>query len=226
MPLEAPPPPAELAHLPSRSISGTQLHRIYRRHTSGPWWFASLPADAVDEQRARAGRFDLTTPDGTCYLSTSALAATLEAFQGFGHGLIPDIELRDRCRAETTVPHGTRPAAWLTSGKSRAHGVTQGLWAGPERPLTQRWAAALRRAGWSALFHGVQHDPTGRLRSVTLFDTAGAHPPLDDHDGWAHTDHDLHDDRALLAGLSRYGITVTRSDPDFPVVTLDDSGLI
>ncbi|MGI8822786.1 MAG: RES domain-containing protein [Acidimicrobiia bacterium] len=226
MPLREPPPAAELARLPGRSIVGAALHRVYRLDRGHPWWFASLPTDSTMQQRTAAGRFDLPAPDGTCYLATTPLGAVLEAFQGFGHGLLPDAELKGRRRAETTVPDGTRPAAWLTSGKVRGIGVTQALWTGQDRPLTQRWAAVLHRAGWAALFHGLQHDPTGRLRGVTLFDTGGAHPPLDDHDGWRHTDHRLHHDPALVAGLARYGIAVARSDPDLPVVTLDDSGLL
>lgn len=226
MPLEVPPPPADLLDLPARPIVGTRLHRIYRRRRGQPWWFASIPAGATGADRQAAGRFDLAAPDGTCYLATTPLAAVLEGFQGYGRGLLPDVELRQRLRAEMTVPAGFRPAAWLTRSQARGRGVTQALWASDDRPLTQRWATALRRAGWVALFHGIQHDPSGRLRGVSLFDTAGAHPPLDDAVGWAHTDHDLHTDAAITAGLARYGITVTRSDPDLPVVPLDESGLV
>ena len=225
MPLAEPPPVAELANLPGKSIIGSRLHRVYRRRRGQPWWFASIPAGATSDQRMAGGRFDLPQPDGACYLATSPLGAVLEAFGGFGRGLLPDEELRARLRSEVTAPDRTRPAAWLTSGRVRGRGVTQALWAGPDRPLTQSWAAVLRRAGWTALFHGLQHDPTGRLRGVTLFDAGGAHPPLDDAEGWRHTDHGLHDDAAVIAGLARYGITVTRSDPDLPVVDLDDAGL-
>lgn len=112
----------------------------------------------------------------------------------------------------------------LTSKRARGVGVTAALWAGSIRALTQRWAIAFRRAGWRALYHGIQHDPTGRLRAVTLFDTAGAHPPYGDD--WRRTTHDLHDDDELIDTLARYGIRVTRSDPNLPLVSLDDSGLI
>lgn len=225
MPLVEPPPVAELAHLPGKTIVGSRLHRVYRRRRGRPWWFASIPVDADVQMRMAAGRFDLPEPDGACYLASSPLGSVLEAFAGFGRGLLPDEELRNRLRAQVIVPEGARPAAWLTSGRVRGRGVTQALWAGPDRPLTQMWAAALRRAGWAALFHGLQHDPTGRLRGVTLFDAAGAHPPLDDDQGWGHTDHGLHDDAAVIAGLARYGIDVIRSDPDLPVVDLDDTDL-
>src|SRR5205807_2125629 len=78
-----------------------------------------------------------------------------------------------RARAQMTAPPGAPLAAQLTSPRARSLGVTQALWAGQDRPLTQRWAVALRRAGWLALWHGTQHDPTSTARSITLFDTAG-----------------------------------------------------
>jgi hypothetical protein len=91
--------------------------------------------------------------------------------------------------------------------------------------LTQRWAVALRRAGWLALWHGTQHDPTSESRSITLFDTAGQHAPYDDAEGWSATVHRLDDDRLTRDALDRYGIQVI-PDPDPPTVPLDDSGLL
>lgn len=222
MPLSEPPATLVLRRLPSTGLAGTVLHRVYRRGRSSPWWFASVAPG--DDPRAH-GRFDLPVPHGACYLGTSPLPAALEAFQDFGRGLLPDVELRRRCRAAVEAPPGAPRAAQLTGARARGAGVTAALWAGQDRPLTQRCAAALHRAGWAALYHGIQHDPTGRLRAVSLFDRAGEHVPYDDPE-WRHAGADLHDDEGLRQGLARYGIVVTRSDPDLPVVSLDDSGLL
>jgi len=125
------------------------------------------------------------------------------------------------------VAPGSSPAAAnLTAAKARGIGITLELSTTPDRALTQRWADQLRRAGHRALFHTVRHDPTGRLRAVTLFDKAGPHPPYGDDQGWNGTQHDLHNDPALRAALRRYGITVERSDPALPIVPLQDSGLL
>ncbi|MGH9185770.1 MAG: RES domain-containing protein [Acidimicrobiales bacterium] len=192
---------------------------MFRADRSSPWWFASAPGDA-----RRGGRFDLPAPDGSCYLATSPAGAALEAFQDFGRGVLPASELQGRARAEVVAPEGSPPAVQLTAARARAVGVTQALWAGENRALTQRWAIALRRAGWLALWHGTQHDPTGQTRGVTLFDTAGEHRPYDDP-GWVPTVRPLAGDQPVLAALARYGIQVI-PDPDPATITLDDSGLV
>jgi len=171
------------------------------------------------------GRFDLPDPDGACYLATSASGAALEVFQDFGRGVLPAPELRVRARAQVTAPTNSPRAVQLTAARARAVGVTQALRAGSDRALTQRWAVALRRAGWRALWHGTQHDPTGLARSVTLFDTAGAHPPYDDSEGWVPVVTSLDRDPATLNALARHGIRII-PDPDPTTIPLDESGLL
>ncbi len=220
MPLGEPPDPHVLTGLAKAVLIGRGLHRVYRADRRSPWWFASVP-DAPDQ----GGRFDLPAPDGACYLATSPAGAALEAFQDFGRGLLPVSELRSRRRAEVSVPSGTPPAGQLTSARSRSVGVTPALWSIPDRPLTQRWARALRRAGWAALWHGTGHDPTGQTRAVTLFDVTGEHPPYGDAEGWTFTAVPLDADPDTMTALDRYGIRVT-PDPDPAVVDLDHSGLL
>lgn len=218
MPLAEPPEFATVTGLPRRRLVGTTLFRVHRRDRVSPWWFATASDDAG------GGRFDLPAPHGTCYLATSPIAALLEAFQGYGRGLLPESELRRRTLAEVDASDAAPDAADLASRRSRGAGVTAALWAGGDRALTQRWAAALRRAGWLAVHHGVQHDPEGRLRGVALFDHAGEHPPYDD-EGWAHREASLHDD-ALVEALGGFGIELTRSDATPNTVALDDTDLL
>jgi hypothetical protein len=80
--------------------------------------------------------------------------------------------------------------------------------------VTQAWAAAFRRDGWWALYGGIQHDPSGRLRGHTLFDQHGPRPPSFGA-AWPHTTGTLHDDPDLHAELARFGIQV-RDPGDLP----------
>ncbi|MGH9101755.1 MAG: RES domain-containing protein [Acidimicrobiales bacterium] len=210
MPLREPPPPAALAALAGQLLAGRTLQRVFRAGRSSPWWFAS-----VGDHPDSAGRFDLPAPDGACYLATTAVGAALEALQDLGQGVLPLAELRARRRAVVMAPAGAPRAARLVSARARGLGVTQALWAGSERALTQRWARALRRAGWLALWTGVQHDPTGRFRGITLFDEAGEHQPYGD-EGWVWEAVPLAGDREVIDGLARYGIRVLADfDPPF-----------
>jgi hypothetical protein len=223
MPLTAPPPPSELADLPKVSLTGLQLYRVIRAGRS-PWWFASLPAG--DHDPGAYGRFDLLAPWGSCYLARTPVAAVLEVFQDFGAGLLPEAELAARRIARVKVPAGAPVAANLAAPSARARGVTAALWAGADRRLTQAWAWALSRGGWRAIQHGIQHDPTGRLRAITLFDEAGDHPPYNDPDRWPATLSTCHDDPELRKALRRYGLSILRDDVALPVISLPDSGLL
>jgi hypothetical protein len=221
MPLGPPPDPAELTGLPRFMVRGRTVHRVFRADRAQPWWFSSVPSPA---EATGYGRFDLPSPLGACYLARSAVAAVLEAFQNFA-GLLPDVELRARRRAEIVAPDSAPVAANLAAPRAREFALTAAIWADNDRALTQQWAYALHRAGWRALHHGVQHDPAGRLRAVTLFDEAGEHPPYGDADGWAAEVHTVHDDDDLHLALHRYGVSVMRSDVQLPVVPLEESGL-
>ncbi len=223
VPLGEPPVSGRLRALPPLAFGDTVLFRVFRRTRPAPWYFASLPAGCDSDDAA--GRFDLPLPDGTCYLATSLSGAVLEALQGFGEGLLPESELRARACARVSVPDAAPDAADLTDRVARGVGVTQALWAGPERARTQRWAAALHRAGWQALHVGVQHDPTGGLRSVALFDRAGVHAPYGDDGAWVWSSVALVDSADARACLAAHGITVT-AGADLPVVSLEDSGLL
>jgi hypothetical protein len=236
MPLGEPPEAVRLQQLPGVELAYKTLHRVYRpRSDSGdersPWWFASVSEDS-DYQ---GGRFDLAAPNGSCYLALSAVAAVLEAFRDFGKGLLPEEELRPRRRAEVVAPRTAPIAANLADPEARGiAGVTAGLWAGGDedvdvmaamRAKTQRWAMALSSAGWRSLHHGIQHDPSGSQRAVTLFDRAGEHLPYDDG-AWdlERSDHKLAGDSDLVKALRTYGTHVTRSDVDLPIGGLDEVG--
>lgn len=206
-----------LADVPRERVAGRVLYRVWRPTAAGgvvrphPWWFASAPADSV-----AGGRFDLADPMGTCYFATQPVGAVLEALAGHLRSL-PVAELRARRLARAVAPDVMAAAARLTSKViAGRHGVTAALWAGTDRALTRRWAAAFRRDGWWALYAGLQHDPSGRLRGFALFDHAGAHPPTTGG-AWTFDSAGLHDDPGLRDSLARYGVEV-REPGDLPFV--------
>jgi hypothetical protein len=221
MPLREPPSGAgSLSDLPAVPLVGVTLYRVWRHRSPDgttrdhPWWFASAPTDVAD-----GGRFDLPEPMGTCYLATDPVAAILEALRAHLTAL-PTAELAVR-RIATIHPPGRAPdAADVTDPAVTGVGFTAALWAGLDRPLTRRWAAAIRRDGWWALRAGIQHDPTGRLRAITLFDGSGGHPPTVDGE-WTWTDASLDGDTDARAGLAACGVTI-RGPANLPVATLDD----
>lgn len=221
MPLRCPPPgPSVLADLPRQPLRGRTLWRVFQRRRRQPWHFASLPSG----NPRGGGRFDLPAPYGACYLATSKTAAVLEALQDFGEGLLPDSALLRRVAAKITAPGSAPAAARLTAAAARGKGATAALWAGEDRGCTQAWAANLHRAGWRAAYHGVAHDPAGRLRAITLFDREGTHAPYDDA-VWEYAEEPL-DAPDVRAALARYGIMVSRSDPELPLVALENAGLL
>ena len=215
MPLSEPPREAgSLAGTPARPLAGTALYRVWRRHLPDgstrevPWWFASAPEPPED-----GGRFDLAEPNGTCYLATTLVGSLLEALQlHLAH--LPRAELAVRAAVEAMASDHAPEAADLTARQNAGSGITAGLWAGSDRVRTQAWAAAFRRDGWWALHAGIQHDPSGGLRSIALFDYAGAHPPS--HGGqWPTRECDLMTSD-LEDELARFGVRV-RGPANLPI---------
>jgi hypothetical protein len=207
MPLGEPPAAAgSLNDHQSYALEGTELVRIWRKHLPNgtvrvlPWCFASAPTDAYV-----GGRFDLPAPAGTCYLAETVAGAVLEAMQVHLTNL-PEAELAARGAVRTAVTPGMPSAADLTDPADVEKGLTEAIWAGADRPLTQRWAAAFRRDGWWALHAGIEHDLSGTLRAVCLFDQAGGHEPT--HAGpWTLDEVDLLDDTTLV-DLANAGVVV------------------
>ncbi|MGA8260550.1 MAG: RES family NAD+ phosphorylase [Arenicellales bacterium] len=209
MPLPSPPDQAgSLAGLPGRALRASRLFRVWRHDLPGgasrstPWWFASANADETG-----GGRFDLPEPMGTCYFGTRPESALLEALQARLVNL-PREELTVRRMARVTVPAEAPDAAMLTARRVAGEfGITAELWAGGNRALTRRWAGAIRRDGWWAIYAGVAHDPSGRLRAVALFDHAGEHAPTVGG-RWRWTSRRLDADDDLERALQRFGVTV------------------
>jgi hypothetical protein len=176
------------------------------------WWFAST------KNSGQGGRFDLPPPNGTCYTATSRAAAIIEAFQEhFGpSSMMPVSVLVKRSVSSVTAPTGAPRMADLNDRRALGSGITAALWADQDRILTQRWAAELHGAGHLAIRHGVQHDPGGRLRAVSLFDAAGEHAPWGLP--WDQPASGSADSKAVRSVLARRGVRITKRVPTMPLV--------
>lgn len=210
------PPATHLLHrLPSWRLSGRTLWRAHLARRE-PWWFCSAPGPSARETGdGGGGRFDLPSPDGTCYLATSPAAAILEALGDFSGGVLPVSALLSRSMMEARAPQGSPSMADVTAERAAGFGLGAPLWADGRRQLTQHWARRIRGAGWPGIHYGASHDPSGWSRCVALFDEHGAHPPWGAP--WATTVSPLLAPETLRS-LSRFGVTVTARTPNLEVV--------
>lgn len=138
--------PGDLTAYPGIAAAGG-----YRAHdkANGPWWYGS----------AGSGRFDLTRPNGTCYVASTIEAALRERL---GDGLVRGEIVDDALWASTAIarmepdhrPRNGEPLA-DSCATAAADFHDAELWT--QRPYTvpQRWAEAFNGAGFS----GVRYHP-------------------------------------------------------------------
>lgn len=143
-----------------------RLVRVCRadRHT---WWFSS----------DGAGRFDLSPPEGTCYLATDNYAAIREATR---LGPVSTTWVHARELRAVVPPDPQARLAATTRKAAGRYGVTTELATVVPYELPHRWAAAFRSHGLDGIRHQLRHDQRARPSGVALFGTADT-PPL--HDG-------------------------------------------
>jgi hypothetical protein len=169
------------------------IYRLHRR-TRRPWYFST----------SGTGRFDLPEPDGTCYAALDPAVAFVEVFYGFR--IVSTEELVDVVVStmEVEAPSALRLAD-CTNPRAAAYGVTSEINTTVDYALTQRWAAALREAGFDGVRYWARHDP-GRGPAVALFGPAGQ---SEDHPEAATQPVDP----ALQADVTRrYGIVFLDTD--------------
>ncbi len=189
--LDEPPDAEDLKRFPSSRLTPAKaIYRLHRR-TRRPWYFSS----------SGAGRFDLLEPDGTCYAALDPAVAFIEVFYGFR--IVPIEELVDVVVSTMGAPRTMRLAD-CTSPRAVAYGVTSEVNTTVDYALTQRWAVALRAAGFDGLRYWPRHDP-GRRPAVALFGPAGQSED--------HPEATTRLDPALQAGVTRrYGIVFLDTD--------------
>jgi hypothetical protein len=170
------------------------LHRAVAVRFDQPWWFSSRDGSADP------GRYDLRSPNGTCYWYDQPAGALLERLVDPDtlEPIIASSDL-DLVRLWTIAPTRLGPVADITDRRSRVpkelsttvpYNVEPGPW---------QWADALTAARWEGLVGWTRMDPSDS-RTVALFGPAGTDPPTsyrgsapvavparnhaDDLDGW------------------------------------------
>jgi hypothetical protein len=162
------PPPGKLARF-------WRLHRHFDAETGdlqGPFWFSAAEPSDRD-----GGRYDLPEPLGTNYWAGTAAGAWLEVFRDT---LVVDMaDLRARRLSSTRAPKHLRLANLLVKA-ARRFGITAEIHTTTDYETTRRWASAWHSAGFQGIWGTARHDPTLKMRTLTLFGESGEHPPF----GW------------------------------------------
>ncbi len=207
MPLRT--PPGNLRGFPPRRDSAAlrSLFRVTRRRPTpappSPWWFSQLPAGA--------GRFDLPTPEGTCYWSSPARGAVLETFRDTRLIAAPDVAARWLWQA---APPKLRLAN-LLAPRAAAFGVTAAVSSQPDYTLPRQWGAALRRAGFDGLVGSCSHDPASKALNVAIFGPGGRQPR---RAGWTVRHGAIETHPGLLRQLAAFGVRIDTVPYTLPTV--------
>lgn len=161
-------PPDDLTGFPAAGHVD-ELHRVSDH--PGVWWFSSVRAVEDDT----GGRFDLTTPLGTCYLAEDALGGALvEKLLRTPARVVVRERLLELFHATVTVREAP-PTADLTAAGATGFGCNAEVHSTLDYAVTRRWAAALHDAGWRALRHRLRGDVTGELAGRCVAGGAGLH---------------------------------------------------
>ncbi len=173
--MSEPAPPSGLADPPKdktdldgfpEAVAPRQLHRL--SEWPGTWWFSSTPGGQS------GGRFDLSAPDGTCYLAETLDGALVEKLLRTRTKVVLAERLAEVFHATVTVrvmPH----CADLAAPEAVGFGINGEIHTTLDYATPRRWAAALRRAGWRSLRYLLRGDPSGRNSGRALFGKAGLH---------------------------------------------------
>jgi hypothetical protein len=188
-------PPGELETFPAFTLrEHTRLFRVHRRE-HGPWWFCS---DGLH-------RFDLESPRGTCHLATRPIGAFLEVFRDTA--VVHEDDVSER-RLSAVFVRRQLLLADASRRLARGFGVTAGLHSSRDYALTQRWAAALAKAGFQGVRYLLSHDPSQGLIGIALFGTRGSPAP---RSGWRIASTAPLSADLLNRAFERFGIRVLPS---------------
>ena len=155
-------PPDDLAGFPALPLTPqTPLFRVVRKGRN-PWWFGS----------GMTGRFDLSEPDGTCYLAGDPLSALLELIgTEVESGAVSSELLRERRLRELRVPAEIELSD-LTARRASGFGITGEIGSLVPYAVPQAWASRLRAEGSGGVVYWLRHDPS-RSEGYALFGPHG-----------------------------------------------------
>ena len=219
-PAQSTPPTSGVAGFPTAIGLSDVWYREHQHRPEKPdegcWWFSSHKTG-----QEPGGRFDLVTPNGTCYLGETVGVAVRERCGRFlaTHMPIPTGHMEGRVVSTVVLAPMPAPVADLTSPDGARFGVTGELTAGNDYTLTVEWAQALFDAGQAALLYQPRFTP-GQERALAVFgdvfDPGDTSPATDVGHvvGWVH----------LVDTVTGMGYRARRSTiPSTPAVNADDS---
>ncbi len=160
---QAPDDTADYTEFPSKTVPKDARWFRQHRNDKGPWWFSST-----------GGRFDLPSPQGTCYLANQQDGALLELI---GPSLAStrrvDVSvLEGRVISELTIPIEVRGADISTRSAGTKFGVTSELPTMIPYSVPQAWARCLAKSGFGAIMHRLRFSPHNAL-GLALFGVGG-----------------------------------------------------
>ena len=161
-------PSPDLRSFPSTHLS--EGRRVFRSHKAGyhPWWFSIAP-------RSGGGRFDLSTPRGTCYVADTIEAAVRERLREtiLASRVITPLLADSFLVSSFAMPRGFT-CAHIGVTKAARFGVTRELAAltPGHYPLSREWATAFDDAGFEGIRYGARFTP-GPANAWALFGPAG-----------------------------------------------------
>ena len=203
-------PPADVSSFPTLGARGLpgMLFRIFflRDRTTGAlnsaWRFGSVPPGEA--------RFDLRTPDGTCYWSDRRYGSWVEVWRGTR--VVDRADVTRRALFSATPP-ALRLANTVAPAAHR-FGVTGELSFLVPYDLPQAWAQALHSAGFAGLVAACRHDPALRARSFAVFGPSGV---VARRAGWITRRSSLLSDPVLAAELAELGVQVAAAPYAVPI---------
>jgi RES domain len=139
--------------------------RYYRSFTKGkgPWYFN--PTNAF--------RFNIPTPDGTCYLATDILTAILERLgEHLADGPIPREDV-DKMQVAELELQATVIAALTGHKKAALYGCHREICTTDDYSLTQEWARAFRRLPVDAISYESRLTSESTMNALALFGPEG-----------------------------------------------------
>lgn len=161
-------PPREgtdYSQFPVRTVgAGLRWFRAYRDAPGRKAWFFSSIG---------WGRFDVASPNGTCYVANTPEVAVREVIGPdlAASGMVNAEFLQDRTISEVTLPYDVQ-AAKLTSKQCLSFGVTAELGIAARYALSQAWAEVLLEAGFGGLWYQPRFSGA-KGRALAIFDDEG-----------------------------------------------------
>jgi len=140
----------------------------------GPWWFAT----AQPSDRESGGRFDLDSPEGTCYVARTVETAVREkvGHLGLSHRNLPAALLDTIAVAQLSPRHRPDRGPNVHLFHEDAVGlVTRETSTDDSYARSQEWARAFRRDGWAGIRYLPRFDPSPNGVAEAWFGPMGAH---------------------------------------------------